>query len=47
MAPIDEKMRESHLRWLGRVQSKMINSLVRRSSLIKLRERKEIKKDLR
>ena len=36
VSPIDEKIRESHLRWFGHVQRRAINALERKSfNLIK------------
>ena len=34
VAPIDKKMRESHLRWFGHVQRREINAPMRDSELI-------------
>ena len=36
VAPIDEKMRESCLRWFGHVQRRAINEPVRKSELIQV-----------
>ena len=36
VAPIDEKMRESCLRWFGHVQRRVINEPVRKSELIQV-----------
>ena len=37
-APLDEKMRESCLRWFGHVQRRASNELVRKSELIYVEE---------
>ena len=36
VVPINEKIRESHLRWFGHVQRKSINVPVRKSELIQV-----------
>jgi RNA-binding protein YhbY len=36
VAPIDEKIREGHLRWFGQVQRREINTPIRRSELIQV-----------
>ena len=36
MTSIDEKMRESHLRWFGHVQRRVTNALVKKSKLIQV-----------
>lgn len=36
VSSIDEKMKESHLRWFGHVQRKTIDGLVRKSELIQV-----------
>lgn len=36
VSPIDDKMKESHLRWFGHVQRKTIEGLVRKSELIQV-----------
>ncbi len=41
MAQIDEKMRESYLRWFGHVQRRKINALVRKSELIQVKRTKK------
>ncbi len=41
MAPIDEKMRTSHLRWFGHIQKIAINAQVRRmNDLIQVKRKK-------
>ena len=40
VSPIDEKIWESHLGWFGHVHRRMINAPMRKSELIKYRERK-------
>ena len=37
MEPIDEKMRESYLRWIGHVQRREINSPVRKRDSIQVK----------
>jgi hypothetical protein len=44
MNPIDEKMRESCLRWFGHVLRRVINSPMRRMSRFKLRGKKRLRK---
>jgi len=36
MASIDQKMRESHLKWFDQGQRRVINALVRKSQLIQV-----------
>ena len=36
MTPIDEKMRESHLKWFYHVQRREINTSMRKSELIQV-----------
>ena len=44
---IDEKMKESHLRWFGHVQRRAINALVRKSELIQVEGTKKVEEDLK
>ena len=46
MAPIDEKMRESRLRWFDHMQRREINAPVRKSELIQ-KKKKEVEEDLK
>jgi hypothetical protein len=36
VTPIDEKMKENHLRWFGHVQKRAINAPVKKSELIQV-----------
>lgn len=44
MTPIDEKMRESHLKWFYHVQRREINTSMRKSELIQVIKKIKIKK---
>ena len=46
VAPINEKMRESRLRWFGHVQRRVINALAKKKmSWSKMREQKKVEED--
>ena len=45
VAPIDEKMRESCLKWFGHVQKRVINTLMRKSELIQVEKQKKLEED--
>ena len=45
MTPIDEKMRESYLRWFGHVQRRAIYVPVRKNKLIRVEGMKKGKED--
>ena len=46
VAPINEKMRESRLRWFGHAQRRVINSLAKKKkSWSKIREQKKVEED--
>ena len=47
MIPINEKMRENHLRWFGHVQRIVVSALGTKSELIKVEGMKKIEKDLK
>jgi hypothetical protein len=47
MTPINEKMRENHLRWFGHVQRIVVSALGTKSELIKVEGMKKIEKDLK
>ena len=36
VVPIDEKMRENHLRWFSHVQMRVINALLRKNEFIQV-----------
>lgn len=41
VVPLDEKMRQSRLRWFDHVQMRAINALVRKNELIQVEEMKK------
>ena len=46
VAPINEKMRESRLRWFGHAQRRVINALAKKKkSWSKMREQKNVEED--
>ena len=43
---IDDKMRESHLKWFDHIQRRAINAIVRKSELIKVEGKKKCQNNI-
>ena len=47
VAPIDEKMRENHLKWFVHVERRVINASVKKSDLIQVEGTKKVEENLK